>query len=158
MTASGQTRRFRDVRSMSGLPQIADISGPGRHFAFAPNTDMRHGAVKFGREFILATPLCARHPCISTRFPLAGRARVHSEDWPRAVPDAVGAIATSSLLLPRDARRVHRTRRQCAMPIGNQAARAMPFAPMTRLRYNDRQRNEHGPLPIASCKYLDRPD
>jgi len=28
MSGSGQTRRFRDVRGMSGLPQNADISGP----------------------------------------------------------------------------------------------------------------------------------
>ena len=26
---------------MSGLPQTADISGPGRHFAFVPIADMR---------------------------------------------------------------------------------------------------------------------
>src|ERR1700704_5038487 len=32
----GQSRRFRDVCRMSGLPQTADISGPGRHFAFVP--------------------------------------------------------------------------------------------------------------------------
>jgi hypothetical protein len=25
---------------MSGLPQTADIFGPGRHFAFVPKTDM----------------------------------------------------------------------------------------------------------------------
>ena len=36
MSALGQTRRFRDVRGMSGLPQTADISGPCRHFAFGP--------------------------------------------------------------------------------------------------------------------------
>jgi hypothetical protein len=36
MSLLGQTRRFRDVRDMSGLPQTADISGPGRHFAFVP--------------------------------------------------------------------------------------------------------------------------
>ena len=35
-SASGQSRRFRDVRDMSGLPQTADIFGPGRHFAFVP--------------------------------------------------------------------------------------------------------------------------
>jgi hypothetical protein len=36
MSASGQTRQFRDVRGMSGLPPTADISVPGRHFAFVP--------------------------------------------------------------------------------------------------------------------------
>jgi hypothetical protein len=36
----GQTHRFRDVRDMSGLPQTADISGPGRHFAFVPQSDI----------------------------------------------------------------------------------------------------------------------
>ena len=30
MPAKGQTRRFRDVRDMSGLLQIADVSRPGR--------------------------------------------------------------------------------------------------------------------------------
>ncbi len=39
-SAKGQTRRFRDVRGMSGLPPTADISGPGRHFAFGPTTDI----------------------------------------------------------------------------------------------------------------------
>jgi len=39
MSASGQTRRFRDVREMSGLPRTADISGPVRHFAFVPISD-----------------------------------------------------------------------------------------------------------------------
>ena len=33
-----QTRRFRDVRLMSGLPPASDISGTGRHFAFGPTT------------------------------------------------------------------------------------------------------------------------
>jgi hypothetical protein len=40
MSQLGQTRRFRDVRDMSGLPQTADISGPSRHFAFGPGTDI----------------------------------------------------------------------------------------------------------------------
>jgi hypothetical protein len=34
MSASGQTRRLGHVGDMSGLPQTADISGSGRHFAF----------------------------------------------------------------------------------------------------------------------------
>ena len=33
----GQSRRLRDVGGMSGLLLTADISGPGRHFAFVPN-------------------------------------------------------------------------------------------------------------------------
>src|SRR5260370_7950829 len=40
MTDKGQTRRFRDVRGMSGLPPTADISGHGRHFAFVPSTEV----------------------------------------------------------------------------------------------------------------------
>jgi hypothetical protein len=44
MSELGQSRRFRDVRSMSGLPQTADISGPGRHFAFVPTADMQHAS------------------------------------------------------------------------------------------------------------------
>jgi hypothetical protein len=40
MSAMGQTRRFRDVRDMSGLPQTTDIAGPGRHFAFVPIGDI----------------------------------------------------------------------------------------------------------------------
>jgi hypothetical protein len=40
MSQMGQTRRFRDVRDMSGLPQTADISGPDRHFAFVPTADI----------------------------------------------------------------------------------------------------------------------
>ena len=39
-SAMGQTRRLRDVRDMSGLPQTADISGPGRHFAFVPKAEV----------------------------------------------------------------------------------------------------------------------
>jgi hypothetical protein len=39
MSVLGQTRRFRDVRGMSGLPPTADISGHGRHFAFVPEAD-----------------------------------------------------------------------------------------------------------------------
>jgi hypothetical protein len=39
MSALGQSRRFRDARDMSGLPQTADISGPGWHFAFVPGPD-----------------------------------------------------------------------------------------------------------------------
>ena len=40
MSASDQTRRFRNVRDMSGLPQTSDIAGPGRHFAFGPKVDI----------------------------------------------------------------------------------------------------------------------
>ena len=40
MSALGHLRRFFDVRDMSGLPQIADISGPGRPFAFVPAADI----------------------------------------------------------------------------------------------------------------------
>jgi len=39
-SALGQTRRFRDVCSMSGLPPTADVSRPGRHFAFVPRADV----------------------------------------------------------------------------------------------------------------------
>jgi hypothetical protein len=42
MSALGQSRRFGDVRRMSGLPQTADISGPSRHFAFVPKADLAH--------------------------------------------------------------------------------------------------------------------
>jgi hypothetical protein len=49
MSALGQTRRFRDVRGMSGLSPTADISGPGRHFAFGPNADIRQ-AVRLAWE------------------------------------------------------------------------------------------------------------
>jgi hypothetical protein len=40
MSQLGQARRFRDVPGMSGLPQTADISGLGRHFAFVPITEV----------------------------------------------------------------------------------------------------------------------
>ena len=40
MSASGQTRRFRDVRDMSGLTRTADFSGPGRHFALVPEAEV----------------------------------------------------------------------------------------------------------------------
>jgi hypothetical protein len=40
MSAQGQTRRFRDVRDMSGQPQTADISGPSQHFALVPEPDI----------------------------------------------------------------------------------------------------------------------
>jgi hypothetical protein len=36
----GQTRQFRDVSDMSGLPRRSDISGPGRHFAFVPISEV----------------------------------------------------------------------------------------------------------------------
>jgi hypothetical protein len=36
MSASGQTRRFRDVRLTSGLPPTADIFRVDQHFAFGP--------------------------------------------------------------------------------------------------------------------------
>jgi hypothetical protein len=42
----GQTRRFRDVRGMSGPPQKADISGPGPHFAFVPLRDITSGRAR----------------------------------------------------------------------------------------------------------------
>jgi hypothetical protein len=45
MSAPGQTRRFRDVRGMAGLPQAADISGPGRHFAFVPEAEVVRRAI-----------------------------------------------------------------------------------------------------------------
>jgi hypothetical protein len=40
MSASGQTRQFRDVSDMSGLPPTSDVSRPGRHFAFVPEGDI----------------------------------------------------------------------------------------------------------------------
>jgi hypothetical protein len=40
MPAKGQTRRFRDVRGMSGPLHTADISGPDQHFAFVPYPDI----------------------------------------------------------------------------------------------------------------------
>ena len=36
----GQTRRFRDVRGMSGLTPTADISGLSRHFALGPGAEV----------------------------------------------------------------------------------------------------------------------
>jgi len=45
----GHSRRFGDVRRMSGLPQTSDVSRPGRHFALVPETD-RHFAL-LGRAF-----------------------------------------------------------------------------------------------------------
>jgi hypothetical protein len=36
MTVLGQTRRFRDVRRMSGLRLGPDVYRPSRHFAFVP--------------------------------------------------------------------------------------------------------------------------
>jgi hypothetical protein len=37
----GHTRRFHDVRRMSGLAPTADISGDARHYAFGPGADNR---------------------------------------------------------------------------------------------------------------------
>jgi len=53
MSASGQTRRFRDVRDMSGLPQTANISGPGRHFALGPIADLNGSRV----GWVIARPV-----------------------------------------------------------------------------------------------------
>jgi hypothetical protein len=36
----GHSRRLGHVGDMSGLPQAPDISGPGRHFAFVPLTEI----------------------------------------------------------------------------------------------------------------------
>ena len=38
--ALGHTRRFHDVRRMSGLAPTADISGDARHYAFGPIGDV----------------------------------------------------------------------------------------------------------------------
>jgi hypothetical protein len=57
-SALGQTRRFRDVRGMSGLTPTADISGPSRHFALVPIADLPTTGVAqliqklFGRDQI----------------------------------------------------------------------------------------------------------
>jgi hypothetical protein len=40
MSGLGHSRRFCDVRGVSGLPPTADISGHGRHFAFVPKADL----------------------------------------------------------------------------------------------------------------------
>jgi hypothetical protein len=40
MSQMGQTRRFRDVRSMSGLHLSSDVSEPGRHVALGPSTEV----------------------------------------------------------------------------------------------------------------------
>src|ERR687897_999016 len=40
MSALGHSRRLGLVGDMSGLPQTADISGPGRQFAFGPGPDI----------------------------------------------------------------------------------------------------------------------
>ena len=40
MSQMGQSRRFDVLSVTSALPQIADISGPGRYFAFVPIADM----------------------------------------------------------------------------------------------------------------------
>jgi hypothetical protein len=48
MPASRQTRRFRDVRDMSGLPQTADISGPGRHVSKGPEAEVETHPVNSG--------------------------------------------------------------------------------------------------------------
>ena len=41
MSDLGQSRRFRDVRGMSGLTPAADISGPSRHFALCQYPTLR---------------------------------------------------------------------------------------------------------------------
>ncbi len=81
MSASGQTRHFRDVCCMSGLPPTADISGPGWHFAFVPTCDM--AAIDkvqriASRSDCAAAALCFRGelvlPNILIYAPTAGRA------------------------------------------------------------------------------------
>jgi hypothetical protein len=69
MSASGQTRRFRDVRARSGLPQTADISGPGQHFAFVPLADMTAPLpIRYYRDrrFAVVTLPEKRNPCRNT--------------------------------------------------------------------------------------------
>jgi hypothetical protein len=39
MSVSDHSRRFPDVRRMSGLLPASDVSGPGRHFAFGPQAE-----------------------------------------------------------------------------------------------------------------------
>jgi hypothetical protein len=50
MSDLGQTRRFRDVRGMSGLPPPADISGHGRHFAFVPEAVISQATIQWERS------------------------------------------------------------------------------------------------------------
>src|SRR5580693_3328474 len=70
MSALGQKRRFRNVRDMSGLPQTADIIGPGRYFAFVPEADIAG--------------------------PLASTWRVHSGTSTHRVPAPSGVLTAAS--------------------------------------------------------------
>src|SRR5260370_20022213 len=56
MCPSGQTRRFRDVRAMSALPQTADISGRGRHFAFVPGAELDEPISALVSDAIVVSP------------------------------------------------------------------------------------------------------
>jgi hypothetical protein len=85
MSELGQTRRFCDVRGMSGLTPTADISGPGRHFAFVPIADLPATGVAqliqklFGRDQI-GSPETLRKAVV---------------DWLKA-GDGVGAAALTA--------------------------------------------------------------
>jgi hypothetical protein len=42
MSPLGQSRRFRDAPTISGVPQSTDIAGGRRQVGFVPNADIRH--------------------------------------------------------------------------------------------------------------------
>jgi hypothetical protein len=53
----GQSRRFGDVRRMSGLPSRSDVSRPGRHFAFGPTADLcAAGSQVHGSQCLIRSP------------------------------------------------------------------------------------------------------
>ena len=62
MSELGQTRRFPDVRRMSGLPPSSDVSGAGRDFAFGPEAEVTR-AVYFGCDFHSGNP-ARRNPSL----------------------------------------------------------------------------------------------
>jgi hypothetical protein len=76
MSASGHTRRFHDVRRMSGLAPTADISGDTLHYAFGPiaeATPTKQGRRLPDRQYCVAVPI-RRQTENSFSFPLLSSA------------------------------------------------------------------------------------
>src|SRR3979409_2253122 len=55
MSAWGHSRRLGHVGDKSGLPQTADISGSGRHFAFVPIPDSCTAANSISFDYLVST-------------------------------------------------------------------------------------------------------
>src|SRR5262245_49245700 len=73
----------------------------------------------------------------------AGTGPIHFGNWRFAAQDQSETIAPSVPSLPRHAQQAHSSLQRYEGPRGYPAALATPSLPMTLLRHNGQQRNEH---------------